>query len=305
MRWWAVGGRRRPGQSPAVDKEAALERRPTDAESRRQSRRARRINERRAERERPKGGGPTPIWRSPTGLVTGAALIVGLVIVLLVVIRPGSSSSTPGGTLATPVAAIPAGLQDDRSLGRADAPVTLDIWTDFQCPFCARFDQEIEPRLVTDFVVPGMVRFVAHDLSFIGSQHDPDESTDAAVAARCAGQQGHFWDYRDYLYANQGKENSGAFTQDRLLAIANAVGLDQAAYKTCIADPTVRQAVKAETIEGTGKGINQTPTVLINGKAFASVLDYEQFTAAIRAELAAVGAASSASPAGSASSAAP
>jgi protein-disulfide isomerase len=231
--------------------------------------------------------------------------MVGLVVLLVLVVRPGSPSSHPTGSLAVPVAAIPAGLANDRTLGRADAPVTLDIWTDFQCPFCAEFDQQIQPRLVTDFVVPGTVRLVAHDLSFIGSGHTPDESTDAAVGARCAGQQGRFWEYHGYVYANQGKENSGTFTQERLLAIADAVGLDRAAYQACVADPTVRASVATETSQGFAQRISTTPTVLIDGKPFASVLSYVELGAAIRTEAAAVGSGAPVSPAGSGASAAP
>ncbi len=268
----------------------------------RRDRRERRIAERRAERNRARNRPARPAWRSPTALVTIGAVAVGILVLAVVVALTGSkggSNPASAANLITPPNTIPAGLERDRTLGRADAPVTVDVWTDFQCPYCARFTQEIEPQLIRDFVVPGTVKLVAHDLSFIGAGHTPDESNDAAVAARCAARQGRFWEYDDYLFWNQLGENVGSFTRARLLAIASAVGLDTTAFTSCIADPGVLAAVAADTAAGAAKGVTSTPTLFVNGTKLVGVPSYDSLAATIRA------AAGATSPANSSPSSSP
>lgn len=234
--------------------------------------------------------------------MTIGAVAVGLLVLAVVIAATGSSGGAnpaSAASLITPSNTIPAGLENGRTLGRANAPVTVDLWTDFQCPYCAQFTQEIEPQLIRDFVVPGTVKLVAHDLSFIGAGHTPDESNDAAVAARCAARQDRFWEYDDYLFWNQLGENVGSFTPARLLAIASAVGLDTTAFTSCIADPSVLAAVTAETAAGTAKGVTSTPTLFVNGTRLVGVPSYASLAATIRA---AAGTSSPASPRSSPSS---
>jgi protein-disulfide isomerase len=166
-------------------------------------------------------------------------------------VRPGSSGgestaaaptggALPSIALVTPTVASPHGLEAGRTIGRTDAPATLVVWGDFQCPYCGRFTRETEPRLYSDYVIPGKLKIVYRDWVFIGP-----ESVSAAVAARCAGDQGNFWQYHDYLSWNQHGENQGAFSRDRLDAIAAALGLDLSAFRACMAKPAVFDAVQA------------------------------------------------------------
>jgi protein-disulfide isomerase len=290
---------------PVCRQETPLDRRPPAPKTRREERRTRRLAEREAERERARRKQSRPAWQDPTLLITGAALILGLALFVLLVVRPGSSGGTPSSSgnplgLVKPIIEIPAGLADGRAVGKADAPVTIDVWADFQCPFCGEFARTVEPQIIKNEVAKGTVRLVAHDFTFIGAGQNPDESTDASVAARCADRQGKFWDYYETLFWNQGEtENSGAYTQDRLLAMADLLGLDRAAFQTCLADPTLRTAVVTETAQGRAAGVASTPTSFINGKAVVGLKDYETISALIAA------AAPSGAPAGSGASAAP
>jgi protein-disulfide isomerase len=278
---------------------ATLDRRPTAPKTRREERRTRRLAERDAERERARRKASRPAWQDPTVLVTGAALVVGVLLFVLLVVRPGSSSGVPGSSdnplgLVKPSSEIPAGLANGRSLGKADAPVTIDVWADFQCPFCGQFVRTVEPQIITNDVAKGTVRLVAHDFTFLGAGNNPDESTDAAIAARCADQQGHFWDYYETLFWNQAAtENSGAFTQDRLLAMADLLGLDHARFQACLGDQSLRTAVVTETAAGRTAGVASTPTLFINGHAEVGLKDYPTIAGLIAA------AAPSASPTGS------
>jgi protein-disulfide isomerase len=218
--------------------------------------------------------------------VTGGAIVVAIAALLLLV-RPWSTSS-PGASgdlplgLVRPSVTVPAGLADGKALGSPGAPVTVEIWADFQCPVCGRLAREIEPRAVTEFVEKGIVLLIARDFAFLGSSHTPDESLAAATAARCAAAQGRYWEYANFLYWNQQGENKGAFRQERLLAMADAVGLDRASFEACLKDTAVARGVQQETVEGASRGIGATPTLFVNGQLMQGLPAYDQLAAAIR-----------------------
>lgn len=255
-----------------------------------------------------------PAWRSPTVLVTIGAIVVALVVIAALNLRPagdGSASAAPGGSTAVssgrpssggtaalglqaPAIPIPAGIpRDGRTLGSPTAPVTLEVWGDFQCPGCGSFSRTIEPTIVDRYVQPGQVRLTFRDYAFLGP-----ESLDAAAAARCAGEQGKFWDYHDWLYANQNGENQGAFSRDRLAGIADAVGLDRAAWEACFDGGAEKAAVTAETTAGTAAGVRSTPTLVLNGTIvqLATFTSWDDLFKAIDAAIAAAGTPSSAAP---------
>jgi protein-disulfide isomerase len=190
--------------------------------------------------------------------LTGGAVVVGIALVafLVFVNRPAESLA-----LAPPTETKPPGVVDGRALGSASAPVTLDAWEDFQCPSCDIYSRAAEPRLVSDYVVGGRLRIVFHDFAFIGQ-----ESIDAAVAARAAGNQGAFWAYHDWLFANQNGENRGGFRRAVLVQIARDLGLDIARFEKDLDDPATTEAVKAETKSGLSVPVHGTPTLVVNGK---------------------------------------
>ena len=126
-------------------------------------------------------------------IVTALAVIATIILVIVL-----NSKSTPAPTPATlippesPVAAsIP---RQGTLLGSSSAPVKMDAWEDYQCPYCQVWSIQWEPHLIQDFVAAGTVQYQFHDYAFIGSGHSPNESLDTAVAAQCAGDQGKFWE---------------------------------------------------------------------------------------------------------------
>jgi len=205
-----------------------------------------------------------------------AAVAIGLLGVVVLAVAgglPGGGSST--GAVATPVVDTPAALADGRSLGAADAPISIDIWADYQCPVCARFTRDIEPLLVARYVEPGLARVTFRDFTFLGP-----ESFDAAVAARVAeALGGAFWAYHDRLFANQGAENSGTFSGARLADIAVAVGLDRTAFLAAMDDPAYLKAVQQETAQGQALGVDSTPTLSIDGRLAAGLPDWTRLEA--------------------------
>lgn len=164
----------------------------------------------------------------------------------------------------------------DRTIGTRDAPAQLDLWSDFQCPSCRLFEARIEPNIIQTFVDTGRARLTFHDMAFLGP-----ESVDAAIAARCAGQQGKFRSYKHLLFANQGSRNSGAFNWTRLTEFAARLHLDTAVFTTCVEDSAVRDAVSAETGQAFKKRVQETPTLLVNGVRVTPVTDWQTVSAAI------------------------
>ncbi len=145
---------------------------------------------------------------------------------------------TPPPVVA-PSVVSPAELADGYALGSPDAPVTVEVWEDFQCPFCQRFTLEVEPLLVERYVQDGDVRLVFRNLPFLG-----DESHWAAVAASLAADQDKFWPFHDYLFANLRGENRGSYSLDRFLEIGEAVGLDMDAFRRGLSLDNARAAIR-------------------------------------------------------------
>ncbi|HEY7023592.1 MAG TPA: thioredoxin domain-containing protein [Candidatus Limnocylindrales bacterium] len=250
-------------------------------QTRRERRKAQR-SERQAERSRQQA--KQPAWRSPIALMTGAAILVGIAIILFAVVSQPPASSGPGNELTPPTSSVPANLADGRTLGSADAPVQVDIWADFQCPYCGQLARSIEPSLINQFVTTGYARLVFHDLAFLGQRSNSswDESVEAASAARCAADQGLFWQMQGWLFANQNGENEGAFAQARLRSIAQAAGLDMTSYDSCMAAGDKQASVQSDTASSFSAGIQSTPTIKINGTLYGGQLTVPGLTAAIQ-----------------------
>lgn len=210
---------------------------------------------------------PAPVWRSPLVLMTGGAALVGLVIVVLAFTGVIAKPAVAPAQITTPAYLTPTAEADGRSIGPADAPAQIVVYSDFQCPACGEFARTVEPRLISDFVSKGKLRITYKDYVLIDQYvQGGHESRDAATAARCAGDQGKFWPFHDYLFANQYGENKGSFTRDKLLAMATAIGLDTTKFTQCLDAGTAAAAVDADTAAGKTLPVGHTPTVLLAGK---------------------------------------
>ena len=225
-------------------------------------------------------------------LVTIGALLVGFLVVSY------SLLSQPSGqladTLQPPIAEVPQGMSDGRSLGNPGAPVTVDVWADFQCPGCGQLARSVEPPIIDQFVVAGFARLVFHDAAFQGQKSSSswDESVQSAAGARCAADQGKFWEMHDWLFANQLGENNGAFASAPLRLIAGGAGLNLDSYDKCLAAGDKQQAVILETNQAVASGIKQTPTIELNGADYTGPITVRDLGDAI---MAAAGGASPAS----------
>jgi len=114
----------------------------------------------------------------------------------------------------------------------------------------------------------GEVKLVFRDYPFLGP-----ESITAAEAARCAGDQGKFWDYDNYLFAHQGGENKGAFSNPNLEAFAKTLSLNTTTFNQCLESGKYAQAVADSKTEGTNAGVTGTPKgyILKDGKIVGTI----------------------------------
>ncbi len=208
------------------------------------------------------------------------AIVGGIAIVAIVLALGLTPKANTGPGQAVVVERAPSGVPTDGLvLGKADAPVTIDLYEDFQCPACASWGKGVLPGLVANEITDGTAKVVFHDVGFLGP-----ESVAAGHAAYAAAQQGHFWDMWATLYANQGQsENGGAFSRDRLVAMATALGLDVAKFTADMDGADARAYLDASIAAARGVGITSTPSIVVNGQTYVGVGTYPALAAAIAA----------------------
>ena len=230
--------------------------------------------------------GPPVLWITAIVGVVAVVLVGGLVL-----LQGTGPAAVDASGLVAPSSPTPVELADGRSNGKADAPVTLDVWSDFQCPACGQFAEIVAPSLVRDYVAPGTLRVVYHDAAFQGARAGGsyDESVEAATGARCAADQGRYWPFHDWLFANQDGENKGAFADARLRAMATSAGLDVVAWDACRATGDQQRAVRSETGQATASGVNATPTMILNGETIVGLRSAAELGQKIQAAAAAAG----------------
>ena len=159
---------------------------------------------------------------------------------------------------------------DQPSLGKADAPVTIVAFTDYQCPSCAAMHPELE-RLVKEY--GDKVRLVTRDFPL--SQHT--EAFKAAEAAEAARDQGKYWEYIQILLHNQ-----SALTVDKLKGYASELALDRTKFDSALDSGKFAESVQRDIEDGMKLGINGTPTIFINGRR-VSVQGYDQLKSIVDA----------------------
>jgi protein-disulfide isomerase len=162
--------------------------------------------------------------------------------------RSAQGGVAPSGPVRTSVADAPA-------LGRADAPVTLVEFSDFQCPFCGRFFATTFPALKRDYIDTGKLRYVLRDYPL--DQLHPNARR-AAEAAHCAGAQGKYWEMHDVLFHNQ-----GALAPPQLAQYARAVGVDGAVFDQCVSSGQYAPEIERGLTDGAAAGVQGTPGFVI------------------------------------------
>jgi protein-disulfide isomerase len=137
--------------------------------------------------------------------------------------------------------------------GEADAKLTLVEISDYQCPFCGRYFRDTYPQLDTEYIKTGKLKSVFLNLPLEAIHKS---AFGAAKAARCAGEQGKYWEMHDRLFANQ-KDLEPRTPH------AQAIGLDVTAFDACVASDKEDAAIRRDIAEAQKLGISGTPAFLI------------------------------------------
>jgi protein-disulfide isomerase len=162
---------------------------------------------------------------------------------------------------------------DWRVQGAVDAPVTIIEYSDFQCPYCARYFTETYPQIREQYIDTGQVRYLF--------RHFPlqfhSEAVPAAQAAECAGEQGKFWEMHDALFERQDEWAGSADPQAVFVDLAGGLDLDGAEFEACLTSEKYAAKVQADLQEGATEGITGTPGFFVNGVLLSGAQPLEAF----------------------------
>jgi protein-disulfide isomerase len=160
-----------------------------------------------------------------------------------------------------------------RQAGDANAKVVVEEFADFQCPYCGDFHARGEPRLWEEYIRTGKVRFIFRNYPVLDGGDMNGESHLAALGALCAGEQGKFWKYHDYLFENQTAENSGGFTSPHLLEFAVTLDLNGSSFGDCLRSRRYQSVLDNDLQLGRDSQLQGVPTFFINGRV---ILGYNE-----------------------------
>jgi protein-disulfide isomerase len=156
-------------------------------------------------------------------------------------------------------------LDGFQMLGSKDAPLTVVEFTDYQCPFCRQFHVTTYGDLKKNYIDTGKLRFFSRDLPL---DFHPNAMR-AAQAARCAAEQGKFWQLRDVMGANPDKLEMANLAED-----AAGLKMDVAAFRSCVESEKFKNAIQTDVMEAMKIGATGTPTFVV-GKSTANGVDGE------------------------------
>ena len=172
----------------------------------------------------------------------------------LAVIKDLLSQRAARPTLPNPSSAL-VGISNNPVLGDENAPVTVIEFSDYQCPFCARFVENTFPTLKAEYIDTGKLRYVFRDFPL---ERIHPEARKAAEAATCAGEQGKYWEMHDILF-----ENQQALEVNHLKRYAEVLGIERVAFETCLDENRFSAEIDRDLREGQAAGVTGTPAFLV------------------------------------------
>jgi protein-disulfide isomerase len=196
----------------------------------------------------------------------------------------GYALTRPGAKPITVDPTIPAGAAEGHLLGKADAPVQVMEFGDFECPHCGDWATVTEPDVRSRLVNTGIISFRYYDFPLAGFKN----SWTAHLAASCAEEQGKFWEMHDKLYAAQNEWNELATNNPVKVIRGYAVelGLDPKAWEDCVVTQKPAARIKGNQAEGERRNVSGTPTFVIGDKMLTAI-SFDQFKMYVDSALAA------------------
>jgi protein-disulfide isomerase len=166
-------------------------------------------------------------------------------------------------------------------MGDPEAAVKVIGYEDFQCPACAFYEANMAEIIKRDYIEAGKIQFIYHEFPLDGHPH----AVPAGEAARCAGDQGQFWQMHAMLYANQDQWSPLSTVSNVFSGYAGQLGLNRATFDSCMSGGAHNAAVVAAGQAAVAAGANATPTFSVNGQ----LVDASGLPGAIEAALRAAG----------------
>ena len=187
----------------------------------------------------------------------------------------------------TPTGKVPEVTSADHIRGNKDAKVTFIEYSDFECPFCKRFEPTMQ-QILEEYGDEVRIVYRHYPLSFHANAQKEDE------AAECASELGGndaFWKYHDAILERTTSGGTG-FALDALVPLAKELGLDESKFQDCLDSGKYAQHVKDDMSGGAAAGITGTPgSILIdatgNSQLLSGAIPYATIKSAIDAALAA------------------
>lgn len=208
-------------------------------------------------------------------IAAGAVVLLGIAAYFFLGTRGGSAATVPVALTESP-----AELQRAQgiSMGSQEAPVVLYEFADYQCPACSQFSTFAHPLIKERLVDRGIARLVRYDFPIVsGHPH----AFVAARAARCADEQGKYWEYHDVLYGRQPIWSaSGGPPLSELEDYADLVGLERGPFRQCLRSDRHAEEVTRNLRMGESLGVTGTPTLMLNGQLL-SIRDYNELEARV------------------------
>ncbi len=172
------------------------------------------------------------------------------------------------------------GQDDDPYLGGENAKVTIIEFSDFSCPFCAKFETQILPKILDKY--GDNIKFVYRDFPLHGNI-----SMLAAKAANCAGDQGKYWEYHSILFERQNEWVKSNLTavKLKLYSFAEELNLNMDEFKACLNSDKYEKEIRNDYLAGVKAGVTGTPTIFINGIKIVGAQPVETFYQIIDEEL--------------------
>lgn len=208
----------------------------------------------------------------------GALAVVG--VAALVFARDGGSPEPVGPLSQATVEVEPDSGAYAAAKGPEDAPVTLVEFADYQCSHCASFASLPGPAIRRDYVQSGQVRMILYDFPLSRRTN----AIPAALAARCAGDQGKYWEMHDLLFSRQRAWAPDQSPEDKFADYARQVGLDMGAFNECYSGKEHIRAIMQSRRYGEQMQVSGTPAIFVNGTQ-ATDYSYEQVSGLIEAKL--------------------
>jgi protein-disulfide isomerase len=209
--------------------------------------------------------------RGANRVVVATVVVVLVLAAVVTAVLLGSrdkqeATAAGGSALPKNVAAMGAGIVVNP--GAPATVPTLDMYEDFQCPVCARFEQIFGLQIV-DMVKANQIKLVAHPLSFLDDNLRNDSSNRSANAAACAADAGRFLQYHAATFQGQPTQEGAGYTDAQLRKFAETAGITGTALTTwdqCYTARSHNQWVESVQTQSEKDGVNGTPTVKLNGK---------------------------------------